>query len=230
MSQPQIAVILPGLNEAETIGLTIDEVPKELLEQSGYAVRVVVVDNGSSDETAQIARERGAEVITEPRRGKGMAMRTGFQAVDADFVFMLDADYTYPATCIPEMLDLLQDGATVVIGSRLKGKMKTGAMSRLNMIGNHLLTLMANTLYQAKTSDLCTGFWGFRGEVLKDLKLSADGFDLEADLFIQLSRGGHSIAQVPIIYRRRPTKQKLQSLRDGLRIGWKLTRDRFIRQ
>lgn len=229
-NKPRVSVILPALNEAETIGMIIDEVPKELLGQSGYAVRVVVVDNGSSDETAQIARERGAEVIVEPRRGKGRAMMAGFKACDTDFIFMIDADFTYPATCIPEMLDLLQDGATVVVGSRLKGKIEKGAMSQLNMIGNHLLTLMANTLYRGKTSDLCTGLWGFRGEVLKGLKLSADGFDLEADLFIQLSRVGHSIAQVPITYRRRPTKQKLQSLRDGLRIGWKLIRDRVVRQ
>lgn len=227
---PTIDIILPALNEAETIGLIIDEVPKERLEESGYAVRVVVVDNGSSDDTAQIAKERGAELIVEPRRGKGRAMMTGFKACDADFIFMLDADYTYPATYIPEMLDLLRDGSKVVIGSRLKGKVERGAMSRLNIIGNHLLTLIGNILYQGKTSDLCTGFWGFRGEVLKDLKLSADGFDFEADLFIQISRRGHSIAHLPIIYRCRPTKQKLHSLRDGFKIGWKLIRDRFIRQ
>ena len=230
MKVPTIDIILPALNEAETIGLVIDEIPKERLEESGYAVRVVVVDNGSSDDTAQIAKERGAELIVEPRPGKGMAMMTGFKACDTDFVFMIDADYTYPAIYIPEMLDQLQDGFKVVIGSRLKGKIEKGAMSRLNIIGNHLLTLMANILYQGKTSDLCTGFWGFHGEVLKDLKLSADGFDFEANLFIQISRSGHSIAQMPITYRRRPTKQKLNSLRDGFKIGWRLIRDRFIRQ
>jgi len=230
MNQPKVSIILPALNEAETVGLIIDEIPKEWLEESGYKVRVVVVDNGSSDDTARIAKERGAELIVEPRRGKGRAMMTGFKACNTDFIFMIDADYTYPATYIPVMLDLLQDGSHVVIGSRLKGKIEKGAMSRLNIIGNHLLTLMANILYQCKTSDLCTGLWGFRGEILKGLKLSADGFDLEAELFIQLARGRHSITQVPITYRRRPTKQKLQSLRDGFRIGRKLIRDRFGRQ
>ena len=227
---PRITVIIPALNEAETIGPIIDEVPKELLEESGYVVRVLVVDNGSSDATAQIAMERGAELIVEPRRGKGRAMMTGFKACDTDFIFMIDADYTYPATYIPEMLDLLQDGAAAVIGSRLKGKIEKGAMSRLNIIGNRLLTLMASILYQGKTCDLCTGLWGFRGELIKGLKLSATGFDLEADLFIQISRSGHSIAQLPITYRRRPTKQKLHSLRDGFRIGWKLIRGRFTRE
>lgn len=230
MSQPRVAIILPALKEEATIGKVIDEIPRQALAQKGYNVSILVVDGNSPDRTREIAKEKGAEVIIEPRKGKGKAMQTAFQAVDASFVFMLDADYTYPATYIPKMLGLLQHDFNVVIGSRLKGKIEKGAMSRLNIIGNHLLTLMANILHQGKTSDLCTGFWGFRSEVLKDLKLSADGFDFEADLFIQISRGGHSIAQVPITYRRRPTKQKLNSLRDGFKIGWKLIRDRFIRQ
>ena len=230
MSQPRVSVILPALNEEATIGKVIDEIPRQALAQQGYDVSIVVVDGNSPDRTREIAEEKGAEVIIEPRKGKGRAMQAAFQAADADFIFMLDADYTYPATYIPEMLDLLQDGSNVVIGSRLKGKIEKGAMSRLNIIGNRLLTLMAKILYRGKTSDLCTGFWGFRGEVLKDLNLSANGFDFEADLFIQISRASHSITHLPITYRRRPTKQKLHSLRDGFKIGWKLIRDRFIRR
>lgn len=230
LSQPRVSIILPTLKEEETIGKVIDEIPRQALAQKGYDVSILVVDGNSPDRTREIAREKGAEVIIEPRKGKGRAMRTAFEVVDADFVFMLDADYTYPATYIPEMLDLLRDGSEIVIGSRLKGKIEKGAMSRLNIIGNRLLTLMANILHRGKTSDLCTGFWGFHGELLKNLRLSAKGFDLEADLFIQISRRGHSITHLPIIYRRRPTKQKLNSLRDGFKIGWKLIRDRFIRQ
>jgi glycosyltransferase involved in cell wall biosynthesis len=230
MNQPKISIVLPALKEEATIGKVIDEIPRQALAQKGYDVSILVVDGNSPDRTREIAEEKGAQVIIEPRKGKGRAMKTAFQAVDASFVFMLDADYTYPATHILEMLDQLRDGSHVVIGSRLKGKIEKGAMSRLNLIGNHLLTLMANILHGGKTSDLCTGFWGFRSEVLEDLNLSADGFDFEADLFIQISRSGYSIAHVPIIYRRRPTKQKLNSLRDGLRIGWKLIRSRFIRQ
>ena len=230
MSKPRVSIIVPALSEEATIGRVIDEIPREALAGKGYHVSIVVVDGNSPDRTRDIAEERGAEVIIEPRRGKGRAMQTAFRAVDASFVFMLDADYTYPATYIPEMLDLLQDGFHVVIGSRLRGVMEKGAMSRLNRIGNGLLTLMANTLYRGRTSDLCTGLWGFRGEVLNRLTVSANGFDLEADLFIQLSRGGYRIGEVPITYRRRPTKQKLQSIRDGLMIGRKLIRDRFARQ
>jgi len=228
MRQPKVSIILPALNEEATIGKVIDEIPRQALAEKGCDVSILVVDGNSSDRTRRIAREKGAEVIIEPRKGKGRAMQTAFQVVDADFVFMLDADYTYPATYIPDMLDLLRDGSKVAIGSRLRGKIEKGAMSRLNIIGNHLLTLTANILYRSKTSDLCTGFWCFRGELLKDLRLTALGFDFEADLFVQLSHAGHSITQVPIKYRCRPTKHKLNSLKDGFKIGWRLIRNKFI--
>jgi len=227
MNKGKISIILPALNEAETIGKVIDEIPRETLVQDGYRIEVLVVDNGSTDQTAQIAREKGATVIIEPRRGKGRAVRTAFEQVSADFVFMLDSDYTYPATYIPDMLKLLNQGYFVVIGSRLKGQREKGAISRLNIIGNHLLTLMANILYRAKISDLCTGYWGFRGEVIPGLNLSTTGFNLEAELFSQVARKGYRIGEVPINYRRRSSPSKLHSIKAGLSIARTLLARRF---
>ena len=222
-----ICIVLPALNEEENIGKVIAEIPRAKLEERGYIVRVLVVDNNSTDMTAQLARDSGAEVITETRRGKGRAMRTGFKQSRADFVFMLDADYTYPGSFIPDMLDVLLGGYDVVIGSRLRGSRAKGSISRLNIIGNHLLTFMARVLYFRKISDLCTGYWGFRGEVLSKLRLSAEGFNLEADLFAQVVKNGYRIGELPIYYRRRGTPTKLNSLRAGLRIGWKLIAGKF---
>lgn len=227
MSNGKVSIILPALNEAETIGRVIQEIPRERLEQEGYSVEVVVVDNGSTDQTARIAAEKGARVITESRKGKGRAVRTALEQVNADFVFMLDADYTYPATYIPDMLKLLHQGYSVVIGSRLKGQREKGAISRLNIIGNRLLTLMANMLYQARISDLCTGYWGFKGDVIPRLNLSATGFNLEAELFSQVTKNGYRIGEVPISYRRRPSQSKLSSIKAGLIIGGTLLTRRF---
>lgn len=227
MSQQEIDIILPALNEEETIGKVIDEIPRSILEERGYLVKVLVVDGDSTDLTRQIAQEKGAEVIVERRRGKGRAMRSAFQQVKADFVFMLDADYTYSATHIPEMLHMLNQGCDVVIGSRLKGKRVKGSISRLNIIGNYLLTLMANVLYLRRITDLCTGYWGFKGEVISRLCLSAEGFNLEADMFTEIARNGYSIGEIPIYYRRRPTPSKLKSMRAGLKIGWTLVARRF---
>jgi len=122
MNKAKVSIILPALNEAKTIGKVIDEIPLHGLEQAGYSVEVLVVDNANTDQTAQIAQEKGATVISEPRRGKDRAVRIVFEQVNADFVFMLDSDYTYPTTYIPDMLKLLNQGYSVVTGSRLKRK------------------------------------------------------------------------------------------------------------
>jgi len=227
VSGKEVAIIFPALNEEETIGKIIDEVPAAEIEGKGYRVDIIVVDNGSTDKTREIAEARGARVITEPRRGKGRAMRTAFESVNADFVFMLDADFTYPATYIPRTLELLEGGYDVVLGSRLKGQMEEGAMRKLNLVGNHLLALMANILYGTRISDLCTGYWGLRGEVVKSLNLDAVGFELEANLLIESGKKAYRIGELPIHYRRRPTPTKLRSLRTGFRIGRTLIRKRF---
>ena len=229
MRKQTVCIILPALNEEPTIAEVIDEIPRRALEEEGYRVDIVVVDNNSSDRTGQIAQGKGVRVIREQRKGKGRAVRKALSMLKADYVFMLDADYTYPATYIGDMLKLLESGSPAVIGSRLNGQLEKGAMSWLNLIGNYLLTLMASILYRTRTTDLCTGYWGLRGEVIPNLKLSANGFQLEAELFIQLARKGYSIAQLPIYYRRRVSPPKLNSLRDGIKIGWTLLTHRLRR-
>jgi dolichol-phosphate mannosyltransferase len=227
MKLPCIAIILPALNEELTVGRVIDEIPKVKLQEMGYEVKIVVVDNNSTDQTLKIAEERGAEVILEPIKGKGWAVRKALKSISSDFIFILDADYTYPATYIPEMLQLLQSGQDVVIGSRLRGQMTEGAMSKMNLIGNRLLVFWANTLYRTHISDLCTGYWGFAGRVVSDLLLEAKGFELEAAIFSQIAKRGYDIAEVPILYRKRTAPSNLSSLRDGIRIWWTLITKRF---
>ena len=222
-----VSIVIPTLNEEETIGKVIDEIPKENIERWGYQVEILVADNNSSDKTREIAAERGAKVIIEPARGKGRAIRTAFKAASGDFIFMLDADYTYPAIYISKMLEVLHEGSDVVIGSRLRGQIGEGAMSKLNVVGNHLLALMASTLYRTRISDLCTGYWGLTKEVVSKLELNAIGFELEAVMFVEIAKKGYKIAEVPIYYRRRASPSKLRSLRDGLKIGRTLLKKRF---
>lgn len=229
MKERKILIILPAFNEEEAIGRVIDEIPQQALGKRGFDIRILVVDGNSTDSTRKIAQDKGAEVIIESRRGKGRAMRTAFERVRADYVFMLDADYTYPATYITQMLDILEQGHPVVIGSRLKGKIEKGGMSLLNLVGNHLLTLIANILFSTRISDLCTGYWGWKGDIIASLPLVSDGFTLEAELFTILARKGYKIAEVPIHYRRRSTPPKLKAVRDGIKIGWTLITRRFCK-
>jgi dolichol-phosphate mannosyltransferase len=226
MEYGTICVILPTLNEELTIGKVIDEIPRAELEKAGYRVHVLVVDGSSTDRTIEIAQSRGVRVIIEPRQGKGRAMRTAFDTVKADYVFMLDADYTYPATYIPEMLKLLEK-YPAVIGSRLRGQREDGSMRRFNTFGNYGLTVLANILYLTRISDLCTGYWGFRGDVIKNLHLTSDGFQLEAELLIQLRKNGYKIGELPVNYRCREGKAKLSGLKDGIQIARFLILQRF---
>jgi dolichol-phosphate mannosyltransferase len=227
MKPYSVSIIIPALNEKLTIGKVIDEIPKEDLQKVGYGVEIVVVDNNSTDGTAEIAKEKGVKVIVESIKGKGRAVRAGFKSVGGDFIFILDADYTYPATYIPRMLEFLREGCDVVIGSRLKGQMKEGAMSRMNLVGNRFLSFIANILYGTRISDLCTGYWGFTRRVIEDTELYAEGFELEAAMFAEIAKKGYSIAEVPICYRRRMTPPKLNSLKDGFKIGWTLLIKKF---
>jgi len=225
----KVSVVLPALNEEEAIGKVIDEIPVEELESKGYQTEIIVVDNGSTDKTAEIAAAQGAIVIDEPNRGKGRAIRTGFEAVSGEFVFMLDSDFTYPAGYITQMVGLLESGYDVVIGSRLNGSVDHGAMKQVNLIGNHLLAFLANVLYGTRVSDLCTGFWGFKVDVLRSLNLDAVGFELEANMLIEVAKHKYRVGEVPIQYRRRATASKLGSIKAGWMIGKTIVKKRFSR-
>lgn len=226
MPTKKVCIVLPTLNEALAIGNVIEEIPQSVLEEKGYQVDVLVVDGNSTDSTLKIAQSKGARILIESRRGKGRQIRTALEDAHADYIFMIDGDYTYPTTYIPEMLEVLKK-YPVVIGSRLKGKRQKGALRRLHLLGNHLITLLANILYGTRISDLCTGFWGFRREVIQSLNLTSDGFQLEAELLTQLAKKGYQIGEIPILYRKRVGKTKLAVLQDGIRIARLLIVKRF---
>lgn len=221
-----VAVVIPTLNEERSIGAVIDEVPVSDLLQNGCKTAVYVIDGRSVDHTRDIAVHKGAQVIIEQRPGKGAAIQTAFRAVDADYLVVVDGDNTYPISVAPEMVRRLQTH-DVVVGSRLKGRIEPGAMTRVNIVGNTLLTLLGQVFFHADVSDLCTGLWGFRRDAIRRLELTAEGFDLEADMFTECALKRFSIAEIPITYRARQDRPKLASLRDGLKVGLFLCKRRL---
>ena len=146
------AFFIPTLHEAPSIGLVIDSVPVAELADNGYETAVYVVDGRSVDHTREIAVQKGA------------AIQTAFRAVDADYVIVADGDNTHPVNVATEMLRLLQTN-DVVIGSRLKGFIDPGAMTKLNAVGNLLVSLLARALFRAHISDACTGFWAYQSDL-----------------------------------------------------------------
>ncbi len=142
---------------------------------------------------------------------------------------MLDSDGTYPPEAIPRFLRTLQSGYDVVMGSRFLGSVEEGALTPLNRIGNIFLTGFARLLYWVPVTDVCTGMWGFTEEFLRRFVSTANGFDLEADIFASACDGVTRIAEVPITYRQRIGKPKLVPIRTGLAIAWRLLTKRVQR-
>lgn len=225
-----VTVLLPALNEEAAVGSVIDRVPVPDLNRSGYDVGVWVVDGQSTDNTLQIARGRGAEVFVQSGEGKGNGVRQAFdylmarprQGAADRFYVMLDADGSYPPEQMGRLLDALASGADVVLGSRFRGHMDAAAITSLNRLGNRLLSALASLLWRVPVSDVCTGMWGFREGCLRELRLGADGFDLEADLYSAACTVGARLVEVPVDFHPRIGTPKLVPLRTGLLIARRL--------
>jgi glycosyltransferase involved in cell wall biosynthesis len=224
--QTKVAVLIPTLNEEASIGRVIDRVPVHALSNEGYDTTVYVIDGDSNDKTRQKALEKGAVVLSVAQPGKGAAMQHAFSSVRADYFIMIDGDGTYPPERITDFLRLLHT-YDVVLGSRLRGRIENGAMTRTNLLGNRVLTTIARALFKKGITDLCTGFWGYRSHVIDRMHLVARGFELEADMFVECARLGFSIGEVAIDYSKRVDRPKLSSVTDGFKIGFFLLKQRM---
>ena len=230
----ELVILLPAKNEEEGLGEVIDRIPKKAIEEMGYEPRVVVVDGNSTDSTCDIALEKGAELIHQrSSAGKGSGVREALAAIygstvdeSGGLLVMMDADATYSPEDLPRFIEELQN-YEVVWGSRLRGKIEKHAMSKTNLLGNRLLSLAASVVFLKKTSDLCTGYWGFRSYAITKLPLSADGFNLEADLFGSVVKSGNKCKEIPIDYSHREGQSSLKWYRDGPRILMMILRNRF---
>lgn len=206
-----LTVLIPTLNEEKAIGSVIKKIPVHNL--SSYNVRVVVADGRSTDRTVEIAKACGAEIIFERRKGKGIAVKTALEHIDSDYVVMLDGDMTYDPADIPELINCLSH-CDAACGYRNASK---SSMRSSHMLGNKILTATANLLYKQKTRDLCTGYWSFTKRAYKNMIISAAGFELEANIFAEISRLGLRLDGIDINYSKRAGEAKLRA-KDGLRI------------
>ena len=232
-SMSEIVILLPTKNEEEGVGEVIDRVPLTAIEEMGYRVRVVVVDGSSTDSTCEIAIAKGAELIRQKSDpGKGWGFREALKVIftgnnlGQDLLVMLDADATYSPEDIPRFIQELQE-CDVVWGSRLRGKIEENAMSFTNKTGNKILSFWASLVFMKKTTDLCTGFWGFRSSKLETLSISAKGFTLEAELFALAIKNELVTKEIPIDYAHRSGESNLKWYIDGPRIFFATMKKRF---
>jgi glycosyltransferase involved in cell wall biosynthesis len=211
-----VSVVIPCLNEAPSIERCVS-LARDVLSAHEISGEVVVVDNGSTDGSAELAARAGAHVIHESRRGYGSAYLAGFAAARGTFIVMADADLTYDFNDIPRFLEALEDGAELVMGDRMDN-IKPGAMPWLHRyVGNPVLTGVLNLFFRTGVNDAHCGMRALRRDVLPRLDLRTTGMEFASEMVIRASKEQLAIGQIPIEYHPREGESKLSSFRDGWR-------------
>jgi glycosyltransferase involved in cell wall biosynthesis len=218
-SAVRIAIVIPTLNECKAVGKVLDGVKSVM---DGYEYRVLVVDGHSIDGTDEIARDEGADVIYQQSRGYGDALKTGFfharKRLNAKVIVMMDADLTYDPKDIPKLVaPILEDEADLVVGNRF-ARLQKGAMPFVNKIGNRVLSLVAKLALRLDIFDTQSGMRAFKSELLDSMNLVAVGMPLAIEMLAEARSSDARICEVPITYRPRVGKTKLNPIKDGGRI------------
>ena len=211
----KVSVIIPTMNEEAGVGLVIDDVRKAFA-NSDLDHEILIVDTNSKDRTKDIAREKGAIVIEEPRRGYGRAYKTGFENATGEVIATLDADCTYPAEDIPFLAKELYAKNWDFITTNRFAKLEKGAMSLEHSIGNKALTVTCNMLFNVWIRDSQSGMWIFRREILSRLDITDNGMAMSEEIKIEAFKKSRA-KELPIVYRQRVGEVKLSSWKDGLR-------------
>src|ERR671935_1779613 len=213
--KPRVSVVIPCLNEAETIAECVARA-LAALEENALEGEVLVVDNGSTDGSGELARAAGAQVIEEPRRGYGSAYLAGLAVARGDYIVMVDADLTYDFREIPRFVRELEDGAELVVGNRMRS-IKPGAMPWLSRLGNPLLSGFLNILHRTNVRDVHCGMRALRREVLPVLNLRTVGMEFASEMVIRATRERLDVRELPIALHPRVGESKLSPFRDGWR-------------
>ena len=214
--EPLVSVVIPCLNEAESIESCVSSA-LSVLEESGLSGEVVVADNDSDDGSGELAARAGARVVHEARRGYGSAYLAGFAAARGRYIVTADADQTYDFAEIPHFVAQLEDGADMVIGNRMNNILP-GAMPWLHRyIGNPVLSGFLNLLYRSGVHDAHCGMRALRRDTLPRLRLRSTGMEFASEMVVRAVKEDLKVSEFDIDYRPRAGESKLSSFRDGWR-------------
>ena len=217
--QLELTVLLPCLNEERTIGACVTEA-RQAIAELGLAAEVLVADNGSEDDSRQVAQAAGARVVKVAARGYGSALRAGIAAARGRYVVMADADGSYDLGQLLPFLERLRAGDQLVMGDRFRGGIAPGAMPWLHRwIGNPILSRLGRLFFSARIADFHCGMRGFDRRALLSLQLHTSGMEFASEMVIRAALAGFRVANVPIRLRRdgRDRRPHLRTWRDGWR-------------
>ncbi len=202
-------VFIAALNEEEGVGATISELSENITVN-----RILLIDGHSHDRTVDVAKECGAEIFFQDGKGKGDALAKAVQCMGADveYVVITDADFTYPAERVPEMIQILENNPHVgmVCGNRFSKQTEGSAFQGRFTLGNKLLALAHSFLNGIDLQDPLTGLRVIRADILRNWLIKSKGFDIEVELNHQVGKQGFETVEVPIEYRERLGEKKLK--------------------
>jgi glycosyltransferase involved in cell wall biosynthesis len=219
--EPRIAAVIPALNEAPSIARVVKGLCEQALQVTGD---VIVVDNGSTDGTGEIARRAGARVVREERRGYGYACLAGVLAArDAEVLVLLDGDAADDPDDLPRVLEpLLAGEADLVVGSRTLGSRVRGSMTWQQIFGNHLAAFLMRAIYGVQVSDVGP-FRAIRRDDLLALEMREMTYGWPSEMIAKSARSGYRYREVPVRYHRRLGVSKVgDTLVGSLKVGWRI--------
>ncbi|MEM3697191.1 MAG: glycosyltransferase family 2 protein [Candidatus Bathyarchaeia archaeon] len=217
-SSAVVSVVIPAYNEEKTIGNVIEET-LQVMDSLGLPYEIIVVDDGSTDRTKEIASKYKATVLSNGRnQGKGYALRKGFQHAQGDIIVTIDADGSHRPKEIPDLLYPLFNGADIVAGSRFLGNGKDYT-SKLHMLGNRIINVTIMVLTRKLITDSQTGLRAFKKEFLEKVNLKSCGYEIETEITVKGLKNGFKFKEVPISCRKREYNiSRLRIISDGLKI------------
>jgi glycosyltransferase involved in cell wall biosynthesis len=217
VAAPEISVVIPCLNEEEAVGAVVDQA-WEGIRRAGRPGEIVVVDNASTDRSAEVALDHGATVVRELRPGYGSAYLAGLGVARGKYIVMGDADETYPMQDLGPFVDRLAAGDDLVMGSRFEGTIHGEAMPWMNRhIGNPILTGLLNVLFGVKISDAHCGMRAVRKDALPTLDLHSTGMEFASEMVFKAFRRKLRVSEIPIDYYPRVGESKLNRFGDAWR-------------
>jgi glycosyltransferase involved in cell wall biosynthesis len=217
----RITVVIPCLNEEDGIHRVLTELPS-------FVDEVIVVDNNSTDRTAEVSRTMGAFVVREVHRGYGRAYKKGFAHATGDVIVTLDGDHSYPVDALSYLLEAFFHSRVGFLSASRFPLLNPGSMSFKHKIGNFVLSFTMSLLFFQWVSDSQTGMWIFRRSALEKMKLRSDGMAFSEEIKIEAIRNRSiGFREIFINYSNRIGEKKLQPWRDGFRNMAFLFRKRF---
>jgi glycosyltransferase involved in cell wall biosynthesis len=210
-----VSIVIPALNEEINIPRVMETIPRAALVAAGCALEVIVVDNGSTDRTGEVAAELGANVVLQPIRGYGNAYLMGFDVACSDIIVTGDADCTYPFDSLPGLIDALVWKDLDFLSTNRLGSENRNAMKWSHLIANRLLSVASRSVFGAPFRDSQSGMWVFRRSIWPHLDVRSQGMSFSQEIKNEAYIRGFRCGEVSIEYRRRGGEVKLNAFRDG---------------